>query len=312
MPRPLLRTAAGLAAGAGALNLLTTALARQAERRLPPDGRFVDLDSTRLHLTDTGRGRPLILVHGLGGQLRNFSYALTDLLAADHRVVCIDRPGYGWSTPAGAQPGIAGQGRLLARLADALALERPVLVGHSFGGAVALAAALDHPGRFGALALLAPLSQPQEEVPEAFRALAVAHPLARAALTRTVAVPLGRALRRQTVRRVFRPDPAPADFGTRGGGLLSVRPGPLEAATAELFAARDEMPALAARYGELDLPVRILFGSADPVLDPDLHGRRTAAALADGGYEEVPNGHMIPVIAPDACAATIRAAVRAS
>jgi hypothetical protein len=69
-----------------ALMLLTRSLTRRAECVVPPLGRFVDLPLARLHLVDQGPtdgadGPVLILIHGLGGQLRHFSYALIEHLS---------------------------------------------------------------------------------------------------------------------------------------------------------------------------------------------------------------------------------------
>jgi pimeloyl-ACP methyl ester carboxylesterase len=302
--------ALGLTASGLGLSLASFLLARQAERRVPADGKFIDIEGSRLHYVDRGSGPAIVMVHGLGGQLRNFTYALTELLERDHRVIVVDRPGSGYSTAKpGTTPGVRDQGRLIARFVDKLGLAKPLVVGHSLGGAVALAAALAAPGRLGGLALLAPLTQPQDDVPKVFRLLQRDSAFARAAVARTAAVPLGRLTQRATLAAVFKPDPAPADFPTRGGGLLALRPANVEANSYEITAARDDMDAIVPRYGELSLPVRILFGRDDNLLDPDFHGRRTAAMLPNGRFEETEGGHMLPVTHPERTAAFVRAAL---
>ncbi|MEO6076004.1 MAG: alpha/beta fold hydrolase, partial [Dokdonella sp.] len=69
------------------------------ELRIPRDGKLLMIDGNRLHYLERGTGRPIVLIHGLSGQMRNFSTVLVDRLAADHRVVLIDRPGSGYSAP---------------------------------------------------------------------------------------------------------------------------------------------------------------------------------------------------------------------
>ena len=66
--------------------------ARQVEIADPPRGRFLELDGERIHYIDQGAGPPLFLIHGLGGQLRNFTYALVDRLSSEFRVIAVDRP----------------------------------------------------------------------------------------------------------------------------------------------------------------------------------------------------------------------------
>lgn len=135
----------------------------------------------------------------------------------------------------------------VARLIDTLALERPLVVGHSLGGAVSLALALDHPQRVGALALIAPLTQPVSEVPAAFRALAIRSARWRRWVGRTLAVPIGMMTGRTTLAHVFGPEDAPKDFLVRGGGVLGFRPGNFEAGSVDILAAERDMPSLAAR-----------------------------------------------------------------
>ncbi|MCP1365812.1 alpha/beta hydrolase, partial [Halomonas sp. BBD48] len=74
---------------------LTVWIARRVEAAIPPAGRFIDLPGIRLHVVEKGQGRPVILLHGIGGQLRHFTYALVDRLADDFHVVAVDRPGMG-------------------------------------------------------------------------------------------------------------------------------------------------------------------------------------------------------------------------
>ena len=170
------RTGKGLIGGAVlaamsgiGLSLYSSRVARKAEELVPAEGRFLDVAGARLHYLDVGGaqngGPAIVMVHGLGGQLRNFSYALVDLLKDDYRVIVVDRPGSGYSTATGAMPGIIGQGAIIADFIQKLGLDRPLLVGHSLGGALSLAVGLDHPHLVRALALIAPLTQPLEQVP---------------------------------------------------------------------------------------------------------------------------------------------------
>src|SRR5271156_894713 len=126
-----------------ALVLFSAWTARQVEKRVPPRGRFIDVDGARFHYLDEGSGPALLLVHGLAGQMLNFTHSLSDRLKRDHRVVVLDRPGSGYSTrPADASAALGPQADTIARFCQALGLERPLVVGHSMGGAIALALAL--------------------------------------------------------------------------------------------------------------------------------------------------------------------------
>ena len=301
---------AGVAAVGAGLALFSQWQGRRAEAAVPPDGRFVDVGGARLHYVDIGEGPAIVMVHGLGGQLRNFTYALADRLP-NHRLIIIDRPRSGYSSaPKGVEPGIKEQADLIAGAIDALGLKRPLLVGHSLGGAVSLSLALDHPGLVSALALIAPLTQPQLEVPAAFKRLAAngASRASRYVFANLIGVPLGTLTGPMTLKQVFAPEPAPEDFGTRGGGALTLRPGNLSAALFEMSVASAEMETITPRYGELQLPVSILFAREDHVLDHATHGEKTVAEITGARLELTDGGHMLPVTQPELTAAFIERA----
>jgi pimeloyl-ACP methyl ester carboxylesterase len=76
---------------------------------LPPLGRFVDIDGGRIHYLEQGSGPTLLLIHGLGGQMRNFAHSLLERLKNNYRLIILDRPGSGYSTrPPGASATIRG------------------------------------------------------------------------------------------------------------------------------------------------------------------------------------------------------------
>ena len=101
---------------------------------------------------EAGRGRSLVLVHGAGGRSHVWSPQLLTL-ADTARVVALDLPGHG-ATGGNGCTTIADYVLWVLAFLEAAGLERAVLGGHSMGGAVTLALALDHPDRVEALALV--------------------------------------------------------------------------------------------------------------------------------------------------------------
>lgn len=292
------RAVAGIGLALGAGYLFSALSRRRSERLAPPIGRFVSIDGARLHYVEAGEGPPILIIHGLGGQLRNFSYALLERLAKKNRVILVDRPGAGHS-PRIRGYGIADHAALITRFLDALEIERPIVVGHSFGGAVALALALDHPGHVGRLMLIAPLSQPDMVVRQPFKTFLAAPRWLRELACSTTAIPLAAAIRPRVHRATFAPEPTVPDFDQVGGGVLVLRPATLAAGFEEISTAAAQLAAMAARYPRIAIPVRILFGRQDGVLDPTIHGERTAAAIPGARLEIVEGGHMLPVTQPD-------------
>jgi pimeloyl-ACP methyl ester carboxylesterase len=281
---------------------------RKAEEMVPAEGKFAEVPGACLHyveLNPEAEGPAIVMVHGLMGQLRNFSHSLAARLAADHRVILIDRPGWGHSSLDGARPGIVAQAAMIAALIEQLELEKPLLVGHSMGGAVSLALALDRPELVRGLALIAPLSQVVDTVPAVFKGL-LAPAALRPLLAWTVAVPVGLRKGRETAAAIFAPDPVPADFALAGGGALALRPKSYMAGSFEVRAAPAEMTALVARYSEMRVPVAILYGRSDAVLDPALNGEKTAAEIPGATIELIDGGHMLPVTKPAETEAWLR------
>lgn len=121
-----------------------------------PPGRLVDVGGYCLHVRDLGYGGPpaVVLEAGAGGWSSHWG-SIPDLLAGSMRVIAYDRAGLGWSDP---RPGLPSADALAAdvlKLLDALGVREPViLVGHSFGAAIARFIASRHPARVGGLAFI--------------------------------------------------------------------------------------------------------------------------------------------------------------
>ncbi len=288
-------------------------VARRVEIAEPPVGRFLDLDGQRIHYIDEGAGPPLFLIHGLGGQLRNFTYALAGRLANEFRVIAVDRPGSGYSPrPPGADARLRAQAQLLAKVIGALKLDRPLVVGHSMGGALALAIGLDHPECSSGLALVAPLTQVVETTPAAFRGLEIRSPLMRWIVAWTLAAPAGILNADRVLKAVFAPEQVPADFVRLGGGSLGLRPRSFYATSTEMQAINDGFAEMIRRYPSLTIPVGILFGEGDQILDCRAQGQATKDQIPGLDLELIEGGHMLPVTAPDAVADFIRRMARAA
>jgi pimeloyl-ACP methyl ester carboxylesterase len=307
----LLGGAAGLALVGGGLVAFSGATARKIEKAVPRDGELVEVNGEKLHVVDRGSGPPIVLIHGLGGQLRNFGKAMVDDLARDHRLILVDRPGSGYSTRASdSSARLRVQAEAIAELIRILKLESPLIVGHSLGGALALSLALNHPDVVGGLALVAPLTQVQsiEQVPPVFRPLVIRSSAVRKAVAWTLATPMGMKRGAEALEQVFAPEAVPEDFGTAGGGLLAMRPSNFYASSSDLVDLEGELEGMVPRYPTLSVPVGILYGKGDNLLNYQLHGERTAAEIADAVIEVVEGGHMLPFTQPELTAAFVRRA----
>jgi len=297
-----------LAAAILGLVFFTARTARKVEAALPPRGKFMEIDGERIHYVDRGGAGPaLVMIHGLAGNLMHFTYALADQLASDFRVIMVDRPGCGYSErPEGAPADLTAQAATLAKFMRKLGLKRPLVVGHSLGGALSLAIALDHPDCAGALALIAPLTHVPDQVPDVFKGLIIRSPTLRKVIAWTLATPLGILRGETALKEVFGPEPAPADFPIRAGGLLGLRPRAFCSASSDAVLAEYVLPNYVARYASLALPFGMLFAKGDRLLDYRAQGEAMKAACPALDLELMEGGHMLPMTAPDRCAALIR------
>ena len=287
---------------------------RRVERGLPAEGRFVTIMGNRIHYVEQGAGaQSILLVHGLGGVSQNFSYGMLGDLARDYRVIAIDRPGSGYSERAKrASASLVAQADVVAGVIDALQLEKPLLVGHSLGGAVALATAQRYPDKLRGLALIAPLTHmPSAGPASVFAPLAIRQAWLRWLFARTLMVPLSIRRREQTLEIVFGPESAPADFALRGGGASGVRPTHFEAASKDLVALEHVLPQMQQCYERLQLPVHVLYGRGDRILNPTEQGKALVDRLEKGQLELIDGGHMLPITQPARSVEFVRKAMDA-
>jgi pimeloyl-ACP methyl ester carboxylesterase len=297
------------------LALFTWYTARKVESLLPSKGRFIDVPGARLHIREFGAAnaeRPaLLMIHGLAGQVSHYTYGVAGRLAERHRVIVVDRPGSGYSTRAPGTPAdLSTQAAALAALLRTLDAGPAFVVGHSLGGAIALTMALEHPQQVAGLALLAPLSHIRDDVPPVFAGLTIQSPRVRKLVAWTLAIPASIRSSAKTLEVVFGPEPVPKDFATKGGGLLSLRPSAFLSASSDLQALPDSLPQVQERYASLRVPVSVLYGKDDRILDWKTNGQALVDKVPGARLELVEGGHMLPVTQVEVTAEFIEAAVQ--
>ena len=118
---------------------------------------FIDVDGVRVHYQEAGdvSSPAMVLIHGFASSTLVWSKVFLKLAAAGFRVIALDMLGYGYSAkPRTGEYTIDSQAKLLTRLLDALGIQRAIVVGSSYGGAVAATCALDYPDRVEQLILV--------------------------------------------------------------------------------------------------------------------------------------------------------------
>lgn len=281
--------------------------ADRARDRHPPEGTVVTVDGVRLHLVRDGEGPTVLMLHGLAGFLEDFTHpSMVAALADGFDAAAVDRPGYGASgLPDEALVDLRRQADLVAALLDALDADDAILVGHSLGGALALAAAVRHPDRVRGLVLVAPYAYPRSDPDAWYHGLPRLGPLRRLVAT-TVAAPLARLVEPHLVHASFEPRPLPAVYHERWLDHV-LQPDHLETTLEELRRVDPALGSLTPRYADLSLPVAILAGTADASVDTSVQARRLARELPDAELTVLEGeGHMLLDSHPELVEAAVR------
>jgi pimeloyl-ACP methyl ester carboxylesterase len=269
----------------------------RAKAALPGfDERFVRLRGVRLRYFVAGSGRPLVLVHGLGGAASNW-IELAPRFAESRRVLVPELPGHGGSSPLPAAPNLNPYADAVASIAEREGLHPAPFVGHSLGGIVALRVAMRRPGAVAGLVLAAAagISSATHRARYALEVTAVLRPGRRIAPLRGL---IARTpwLRYPVFGGWGAADPAALSAAATQGFLAGppFHTDTVSAAQALVFDdARSEL-------GQIRCPALVLWGSADnqlPVSDAMDFARRLQAPL-----RVIPGcGHLLIGERPDAC-----------
>jgi pimeloyl-ACP methyl ester carboxylesterase len=284
------------------------------DRRFPADGQMLELTGGPVHVRTgnlanggvAGGATPVLLLHGAASNGRELPAAL------GHRLdrlawIAPDRPGLGHSRRRKDSQTLAVQAITMAEVAGHLVPgARMIVVGHSWGSAVALRLALDRPDLVAGLILLAPASHPWGGATGLINRLAVI-PVLGFVLSWLLPPALGPMIAPSGIARGFWPGPVqPADYGERIGTALFFRPGSFRANAADMVAADRELAGQAGRYRGLTLPVSVISGQGDVIVSNQIHARQLAIDLPHAVCHRVANaGHMPHWVDPDLVSAEI-------
>jgi len=285
----------------------------RAEAAFPPQGQFVQVDGHRVHALTMGDGPDVVLIHGASGNLRDMTHSLAPRLADRYRVTVFDRPGLGYTdriNQSGAT--IRQQAELLSDAARQLGIEKPVVLGHSYGGAVALAWAVHRPNH---IAALVPLSAPAKpwDSPLSTYYKVLSHPVAGPLLIPFLTAFVSDDRVEREVASIFDPNTVPKGYISHVGAPLTLRRQSLRSNALQRANLLSEITALHGAYDSLDIPVEIVHGTADTTVGLSIHAEPLSDQTPDANLTRLPGiGHMPQHVAQDPVVDAIdRAAQRA-
>ncbi|SDE13606.1 alpha/beta fold hydrolase [Limimaricola pyoseonensis] len=285
----------------------------------PPIGAFVEVAGRKVHAVVTGEGPDLVLIHGASGNLRDMTFQLAERLSERYRVIAFDRPGLGYSDPidpraddrlSSRADSPAAQARVLQAAAAQLGAEKPVVVGHSYGGAVAMAWALERPDNLAALVNLSGATMPWES------GLGPLYRFNGTTLGGAVLPPLITAFASEravgdTLDAIFRPNPIPEGYAEFVGTGLAIRRSSLRVNARQVTSLLPQVTEMSARYGAISVPVEIVHGEIDTIVPLEVHSARLEGLVPGANLTVLEDvGHMPHHVAPAHVVAAIDRAAR--
>jgi pimeloyl-ACP methyl ester carboxylesterase len=266
---------------------------RPESERSQSTSKYVTVDGTRLHFVIRGAGRPVVLIHGNPGSGQDWT-RLFGPLAADHKAIAFDRPGHGLSQrPKQGDTTVEVQARLLHDALKQLHVERPIIVGHSWGGALALVYAINYPEEVAGVVLVAPAVYESHDATSLLTQLPAVPVIGDA--VNSVFTPLfGASLVRSELKKAFSPDPVPKNY-LRSVLFEWTRPKKVKAYSQDDASLNDSLKKYSPRYPEISVPVSILAGDSDLCVSEKDNAERLHQALPKSHLVVLPKtGHQIP------------------
>lgn len=314
--------ALGLAATGVAVTEVRASLReRAALAAYPPEGVITEVDCRRVHSVTRGQGPDVVLIHGASGSTRDMTFGLMPRLAGRYRVTAFDRPGLGYTDRArpeldslllreGETP--REQADLLREAARRLGIVRPVVLGHSLGGAVALAWALGDPEGTAAVVDVSGVALPWPGTLDLLYRVN-GSTFGGAALPPLITAFAARGAVDAALRAIFDPDPVPHGYAEHFGPGLTLRRRSIRANARQVNSLRPAIVEQSAQYGSLPMPLEIVHGEADIIVPPTIHSMPLARIVPGANLVLLPGiGHMPHHAAPEEVVAAVdRAHARA-
>jgi pimeloyl-ACP methyl ester carboxylesterase len=280
-------------------------------RRNPPAGTFATVNATRIHYVHVPAPAradlpPVVFIHGASGNLKDQMLPLRPLVQGRAELLFLDRPGHGWSSRGSGNGDLHGQAATIAALMDHLGIGEAIIVGHSFGGAVAATLALNHPEKARGLLFLAAATHPWPGGATSWYYRLAARPVLGRLFAETLAYPAGRLRMRAAAACVFSPNQPPEAYLDDAGIGLVLRPAAFRANALDVEGLYRHVVKTAPRYGEIDAPAIVISGDRDSVVYEEIHSGGLARDIPRAEAVWVHNlGHKPDWIAPELVLAAV-------
>jgi len=262
------------------------------------------VDGLRLNYVSAGSGPPVVLIHGNPGSYQDYTQAVVEKLAQSYYVIAVDRPGHGYSERQDSvHTTVEVQAQIIREALGQLSIDKPVLVGHSWGGSLVLAAAVAYGSDLSGIVLLAPAAYPSVSVE--WWSLLPHVPVIGKFVVNTLTPFIGHTFVKKSLREAYHPQDVHDDYVERSAEMWTT-PDRIRACAYDERTLRGSLAVLSEHYSEIKLPVVIVTGSADRLLDPQKQAYPLHKTIENSKLVVLRGaGHQLPQTQPSAVISAI-------
>jgi pimeloyl-ACP methyl ester carboxylesterase len=246
---------------------------KKAERDTPSIGQFIDVEGIPVHYVKQGSGPTLVMLHGAGGHVKDFTFDHIDRFSKNFTVIAFDRPGHGY-TPILAAPGasLAQQAHLIEQALHKLAIKSAIIMGFSYGGSVALHLATHYKELTKGLVLISAVSMPWPgNIHINYRIMS--KPVIGTALMVFSTAYFVDTYFQTAYATVFHPRKAPNGYLDHVGVNMSVRSKSFVENARQLNNLRPQVVEQSNLYSKLDIPIELIHGDLDTSVPVQFHAK---------------------------------------
>lgn len=247
-------------------------LRRGIEASHPPTGQDVAFDGGSLHVLTDGTPSDLaaiVLIHGSSGSARDVMHAFAPYLREKTWVIAVDRPGIGYSRnhiPDFALASPEEQGRAIMQVLEKMGVSKPIIVGHSWGGSVAVAMAMTFGDKLSGVMAIAPPLYPWKGKPVWYEKL-VTTPFLGSIFSHMVLTKYGYPQLQGGVERNFWPEEAPDNYAVHVALPLILRPARFRANAVYSMTLSANLDHLSKHYKTPACPLVLVSGDKDQTVN---------------------------------------------
>lgn len=264
------------------------------ERKYPPRGDFVDVETAKIHFvtrkkvseTKNSKNAPVVLIHGSSGSSADMELAFFDTFPDDIDLYAVDRPGIGWSKTKLSPLEMSNpmkQAEAIHMAVKKLKLDKPIIVGHSWGGAVAIAYAKKFGDEVSGVVSLAGVAYPWKG-PNGWYDILLTTPVINHIFTCLFLNKIGQLYVPLSINSIFEPELARSDYREGAQAEIILRPSTIINNSYYSYYLRRHLKTMSKKYNDINTPFLIVAGDKDYIVHSKSQSERLHNEVAGSEY----------------------------